>query len=102
MAKVQATNPPQSCPTITALPGPKCLTTASQVADELVGLVVLDPFGLVAQVVAPLVDRHDMEVFRERRHLGAPGIPEIGEAVDHDQERVFLLAQADVMDLDPV
>ena len=77
------------------------LDDRDHVADQLVGLVVFDALGLTAQVVAALVDRHDMEVFRELGHLGAPGIPEVGEAVDHDDQRILFAAQADIVNLDP-
>ena len=76
------------------------LDHGDHVADELVGRVVLDALGLTAQVVAALVDRHDVEVLRKLGHLGTPGIPEVGEAVDHDDQGVFLAAQAYVVDLD--
>ena len=61
MANVQATSPPQSCPTMIALPGREVVDDGEQVGDQLVGLVALDAFGLAAQVVAALVDGDDME-----------------------------------------
>ena len=63
-------------------------------------VVVFGAFGLVAQVVAAEVDGGDLVLRGEGFHLVAPGVPEIGEAVDHDDERA--LAGGDVVDLDAV
>ena len=57
------------------------------VADEQAHVVVLDARRLVAQVVAALIDGHDLEAIRQRRHLMPPRVPEVGEAVNHDDER---------------
>ena len=40
------------------------------IADEFVECVVLHPLGLIAQVVAALIDGHDVEMLGERRKSG--------------------------------
>ena len=42
---------------------PEMLDHGEQIADELFGLVVLDPIRLAAQVIAPLIDGDDVKVF---------------------------------------
>src|SRR5262249_55887992 len=68
------------------------------IADELIECVVLHPVGLIAQVEAALIDRHDLEMLRERRQLVAPVVPESGDAVDEDDE--WTDALGDVVNLD--
>ena len=83
------------------LAGSEVVHHRNHVTDQLGGCVVLDALGLTARVVAALIDRHDMEVLRKLGHLGSPGIPEVGETVDHDDQGIFLAAQADIVDFDP-
>ena len=79
--------PPQSWPTMTALSLLEVLDHRRDVADELLDGVVLDALRLVALVVAAQVDGHDLEVLRQDRHLVAPGVPVVGEAVQHHHQR---------------
>ena len=83
------------------LAGREMIDDREHVADELHGLVVLDTLRLVAEVVAALVDRHDVVLPGQGRHLRPPRVPEVGESVDHHDQRIILLPQADVMDLHP-
>ena len=92
--------PPQSWPTMMALSSPWCRITAATSATRRGIAYSSTSFGLVAPVVAALVDGDDFEIALERRHLIAPRVPEVGEAVDHDHERA--VADARVMDLDAV
>ena len=77
---------------------PEVFDDGLDIADELVECVVLHPLGLIAQVEAALIDGHDLEMLGERRNLVAPGVPEIGNAVDEDDERTAPLG--DVVNLD--
>jgi hypothetical protein len=52
-------------------------------------VVILDALGFVAEVVAALIDRHDLEILRQRRHLVTPGVPEVREAVNHHHQRAL-------------
>jgi hypothetical protein len=54
------------------------------ILDQPVHRVVFHSLGLVAFIVAALIDRHYFEVFGKGRHLLAPAIPEIWKPVDHD------------------
>src|SRR5262245_5416637 len=57
--------------------------------DQLVHRVVFDSLGLVALVVAALINRHYFEVLGKGRYLLAPAIPEIWKPMDHDQQSAF-------------
>src|SRR5207237_1595300 len=57
------------------------------VAYEFVHGVAGDAGGVIALVVAAQVDGGDLKVFGEGGDLVTPGIPEIGEAVEEDDER---------------
>jgi hypothetical protein len=65
-----------------ALSLPSDFDDGSDVAHEQPHVVVLDALRLVAQVVAALIDGNDLVLVGQRFHLFAPGVPEIGEAVD--------------------
>ena len=65
----------------------RVLDDRRHVADEQPHVVILDALRFVAQVVAALIDRHDLKTLRQRRHLVTPGVPEVGEAVNHHDER---------------
>ncbi len=56
------------------------------VADEPLHRIVFHTNGLVAEVVAALVVRHDLKVRRQSRHLIAPAVPEVRKAVNHDHQ----------------
>ena len=51
---------------------PEVLDYRQQVANQLADAVALDTLRLSAQVIAPLIDGHDVEVARQSRHLSAP------------------------------
>ena len=55
------------------------------VADKLWHRVVFDALRLVTFVVTTQIDRNDLKVLRECWYLFAPGVPEIGEPVQHHQ-----------------
>ncbi|MCG3163845.1 MAG: hypothetical protein JMDDDDMK_05297 [Acidobacteria bacterium] len=75
------------------------LDHGDHVAHQQSHVVILDALRLVGEVVAALVNRHDVIIGRQRLHLVAPRIPEIGEAVDHHDQWVFLVAERGVMNL---
>ena len=75
---------------------PQVANHGRDVADELRHGVVFNALGLVAFVVAPRVDGHDLIVLGQLGHLGSPRVPEIGEAVDHYHK--WSLAQCHVVD----
>ena len=70
------------------------------VGDQQRHAVVLGAFGAVTEVVAPLVDGDDLELVLQPGHLVTPGVPVIGEAVDHHDQRT--LTRRGVVDLDAV
>ncbi len=76
------------------------LDDGDHVAHQQSHVVILDALGLVAQVVAALIDGDALEFIGQRLHLVAPRVPEIGKAVDHDDQRAA--AEARVMNLDAV
>jgi hypothetical protein len=76
------------------------LALGVDVGNVFVQLVIIDALGLLALVVAALVDGHDLEMLGQGRHLVAPGVPEIGKPVNHYDKRT--LPQARVMNLYPV
>src|SRR2546421_407962 len=76
------------------------LDHGNYIAHQQTRIVVLHAFGLVAQVVAALVDGDALILVCKAFHLAPPGVPEIGEAVDHHDKRPT--ADGGVMDLDPV
>lgn len=43
----------------------------------------------IAQVVTAQIDSDDLEAGGQCDHLVAPGIPEVGEAMDHDDQWSF-------------
>ena len=63
-------------------------------------VVVLGTGGAVTEVVAPLVDGDDLELVLQPGHLVTPGVPVVGEAVDHHDQRT--LTRRGVVDLDAV
>src|SRR6185503_501750 len=69
------------------LVAPEMADDGCDVADEQTHVIALDSGWLVAQVIATLIDRDDQESIRERRHLMPPRVPEVGEAVNHDDQR---------------
>ena len=66
---------------------PEVLDDGDDVADEQLHVVVGDAGGLVAVVVATLIDGHDLEAVGEAGHLMPPAVPEIREAVNHHDQR---------------
>src|SRR5205807_3790897 len=70
------------------------------IAHQQTRIVVLHALGLVAQVVAALVDGDALILVCKAFHLAPPGVPEIGEAVDHHDKRPA--ADGGVMNLDPI
>ena len=92
--------PPQSCPTMMALSLPSDLITAATSPTSRRHVVIFDAFGLVAQVVAALIDGDALKLVRKRRHLVAPRVPEIRKPVDHHDQRT--LAEARVVNLHAV
>jgi hypothetical protein len=67
------------------------------VVHQLADAVVFDARGLVAQVVAAQVGRDDVETLAERGELVTPRVPEFGEAVQQQDERVARLARLRVV-----
>jgi len=58
------------------------------VVDEQAHRIIVDAARLVRKVVATLIDGGDaIARLRQRVHLMAPRIPEVGEAVDQHDER---------------
>ena len=51
--------------------------------------IFVNTLWLAALVVAPLVHGHDLKMLGECRHLLAPGIPIVGKAMNHDDQRPF-------------
>src|SRR6266700_3271063 len=57
------------------------------VSNELPHIVVFAALRLIAQIVSPLINGNRLKLLRQRRHLVSPRIPEVGEAVNHDDQR---------------
>jgi len=85
MAYVQATIPPQSWPTMIAFFALKW-SDRVDVGHELLQAIILDPFRLIAQVVSPLIDGHDVKVLGQFGNLLAPRVPEVRKPVDHHHQ----------------
>ena len=79
---------------------PDVFDDCGHVTDQQLEVVLLDPLRLVAAVVAPHVDRRDLEVVGQGCHLVPPRVPVVGEAVDHHHQ--WALPERDVVDLDSV
>jgi hypothetical protein len=72
------------------------------IADEQSHIIILDAFRFIAQVVSALVDCHDIVVFGQSIHLFSPRVPEVGKAVDHHDQCIFLVAERCVVNLHAV
>jgi len=58
------------------------------IGRKVVEIIVAGAFGLVAEIVASLIGRDDVESkLRERRDLVPPAIPELGESVEEEYQR---------------
>jgi hypothetical protein len=74
---------------------------ARKIVEERLDAVRSDARGLVREVVAAQVGRHGAEArSRERGDLVTPRVPELGEAVEEDDERSLTLF--DPVEPDPV
>src|SRR5215469_11322165 len=76
---------------------------SSDVADDglhisyqVVHRVILTSVRFIAKVVVAQIERYDLEVLGQRSHLVAPGIPEVWEAMDHDNQ--WSLAYTGIVD----
>lgn len=78
------------------------LDDGDDVADEELHLIVFAAFGFVAEVVATLIDGDAVEVAGEGGHLAAPGVPEVREAVDEEDEGFGFVAEGGVVDFDAI
>jgi len=85
----------------------RLLAAAAKLEDDLahilierLGGVALDVLRLVRVVVAAHVERDDVVLRVERGDLGVPHVPELGEAVDEQEQRVGRTATLDVVQLD--
>src|SRR5215813_14237121 len=56
------------------------------ISYQVVHRVILTSVRFIAKVVAAQIERYDLEVLGQRSHLDAPGIPEVWEAMDHDNQ----------------
>ena len=85
---VHTTRPPQSWPDEDGLLDAERVEQADQIAGQVMDVVGLDLRRPVAVAVAALVGRDGAEAGRgERRHLMAPRVGQLGEAVAEDDGR---------------
>ena len=89
MAKNQPTMPPQSCAEQRDVARARRVDQAGDVVHQVLDRVGLDAVGLLALAVAAQVRRPDAVAEpRQQRHLMAPRVPALGEAVQAERQPV--------------
>lgn len=71
----------------------------NDITYQQIHVITLDTAWLIAQVVASLVDCHQLELVLQTCHLMPRGIPEVGKTMDHHDQ--WALADRCIVDSDP-